>query len=394
MSNNKEEIKVVSQQQSLIEEFKEDVEKKLPFWLKTNKEELEEILDELENHIWDRATELAEGEEPTPTDIQKVIEQMGTPNKIASEYKRRGKPKFYIIEELVPLYQKMLIIVLGICGGINILVALASIGSKSAGDIFGGLFSGLFISCAIAVILITIQFVYLSLEGYLPEDFNRLTKGIPIVAIPIGYTRIKSEEKATETTAAIEQPVIEKEIPEEKSVRIIREKTIIKEPPVAKKYKAKSARHLLGKDYLSEGIIGIAFGIVIMILPFMPFMSSLIPDSFKYWIAILGALAFVEGFLKFLQALAGRMLGVQQLLMFLGLAPQALRIPLFLSLLRKPDILFDWLWTKISHLITSLNYTRAFYGVVWFIIAITILSMIGQFVRFIRLSTEGFPQDR
>jgi len=415
-NNNKIENEVVSEQQTLVKEFIDEIERKLPFWLKSQKEELKEILEELENHIWDRACEIAKSDEPTPSHIQQVINQMGSASKIAAEYKRRGKPKFYITEELIPMYQKMLIIVLGICGAINILIALTSIGSRTAGNIFSGLFSGLAISCAVALILITIQFVFLSMEGYLPEDFQKLSGRIPIIAIPIGYTLIKStEEKKTEASTIVEEPIIQKEVVDEKPVRIIRETTYpettfgpstyrtgsitvipersyIEEPRVTEKPRKIKAKHLLGKDYLSEGIAGIAFGVVIMILPFMPFMQDLIPDNFKYWIAILGALAFIGGFLKFLQAIAGRMMGVQQLLMILGLIPQGLHIPLYLALLKRHDIIFDWIWEKVSAHISLIDYTRAFTGIVWFIVAMTIIGLISQFVRFIRLSTEGFPQ--
>ena len=46
--------------QELIKIFLDDVERKLPFWLKDEKENISDILEELETHIWDRATELAE----------------------------------------------------------------------------------------------------------------------------------------------------------------------------------------------------------------------------------------------------------------------------------------------------------------------------------------------
>ena len=120
--------------------------------------------------------------------------------------------------------------------------------------------------------------------------------------------------------------------------------------------------------------------------------AAVILQNFKYWIAILGALSFVGGFLKFLQAIAGRMMGAQQLLMILGLIPQGLHIPLYLALLKRHDIIFDWIWEKVSTHITLINYTRAFTGIVWFIVAMTIIGLISQFVRFVRLSTEGFPQ--
>ena len=73
--------------QELIKSFLDEVERKLPFWLKDQKEDINDILEELETHIWDRATELAEGGEPSEEQIELVIEQMGSPSKIAGEYK-------------------------------------------------------------------------------------------------------------------------------------------------------------------------------------------------------------------------------------------------------------------------------------------------------------------
>ena len=152
--------------QELIKTFLDDVERKLPFWLKDEKENISDILEELETHIWDRATELAEGGDPSEEQIEIVIEQMGTPSKIASEYKRRGKPKYFITEELFPLYTKILIIVGAVLVGFNFIGMLFSIiGATSARAVFGGFFQGIFVSFAIALVLITIQFVYLSKEG-------------------------------------------------------------------------------------------------------------------------------------------------------------------------------------------------------------------------------------
>ncbi len=59
--------------QELGKTFLYDVERKLPFWLKDEKDNITDILEELETHIWDRATELAEGGEPSEEQIELVI---------------------------------------------------------------------------------------------------------------------------------------------------------------------------------------------------------------------------------------------------------------------------------------------------------------------------------
>jgi uncharacterized membrane protein len=165
-----------TEQEKLVNEFLSDVEKKLPFWLRAKEETVEEILEELESHIWDRATELAKGAEPSSRDILTSIAQMGTPNKIAKEYKRRGKPKFFITEELWDSYTRALIIIGSIVLVVNLIIMFVGIGQKNVGVLFGDFFNGLFISVAVYFILLTVQFVYLSKEGYLPEDFRRFTE--------------------------------------------------------------------------------------------------------------------------------------------------------------------------------------------------------------------------
>ena len=83
MSENKNNLENLNEDQRLVKEFLDEVERKLPFWLKDEKKNVVDILEELETHIWDRATELADGEEPSIEDIKQVIDQMGTPSKIA-----------------------------------------------------------------------------------------------------------------------------------------------------------------------------------------------------------------------------------------------------------------------------------------------------------------------
>ena len=237
--------------QELIKIFLDDVERKLPFWLKDEKDNIADILEELETHIWDRATELAEGGEPSEEQIELVIEQMGSPGKIAGEYKRRGKPKFYITEELFPLYQRILIIAAAVLAGFNFLGMLFSIGSKYPRHLFGDFFQGIFISFAIALILITIQFVLLSREGYLPEDFSRFTSRLPITVRRFFETRPSETTETTETkpeaaakTASIptatetEVPIsVPKVVIETERPQIVKETIIVKEPRVIRERK-------------------------------------------------------------------------------------------------------------------------------------------------------------
>ena len=123
------------EQQTIIENYLMDVRKKLPHWLKDQRKDVEDIIQQLEDHIWDKAYELSNDKNPTITQIQFVISQMGTPREIASEYKRRGKPKIYITEEFFPWYWKTLVGT-GIFSLLVIFLALGlSIGIDPAGEI-------------------------------------------------------------------------------------------------------------------------------------------------------------------------------------------------------------------------------------------------------------------
>ncbi|MFX1238408.1 MAG: hypothetical protein ACFE8P_11905, partial [Promethearchaeota archaeon] len=102
------------QKHDLVQDFLNDVEEKLPEWLKCDKDELQDTLDQLEEHVWDKATEISSTGMSMEKSLSIAISEMGSPSSIAREYKRRGTPKYYISEELWPLYKKVLIVVISI----------------------------------------------------------------------------------------------------------------------------------------------------------------------------------------------------------------------------------------------------------------------------------------
>jgi hypothetical protein len=157
------------QMKRLVDDFLERVKKKLPGWLKENKKEVKEILTELESHIWEKAEDLSKTRAPTLKSMKVAIGQMGTPSSIAREYKQRGTPKIYITEELWPYYLKVLKIaaILIIIGSVIAFIVNIVLGNvEEALEIFN-VFNVLLIMFAV----VTIVFVALSMEGYLPEDF-------------------------------------------------------------------------------------------------------------------------------------------------------------------------------------------------------------------------------
>ncbi len=415
MSNEKNNYSNDSdRRQELIKTFLYDVEKKLPFWLKDEKDNISDILEELETHIWDRATELAEGGEPSEEQIELVIDQMGSPSKIAGEYKRRGKPKYFITEELFPIYTKILIIVGAVLVGFNFIGLLFSfIGTTTAREVFGDFFQGIFISIAITLVLITIQFVYLSKEGYLPEDFSRFTARLPSTIRRFFETRPKETTEATEAKSEAAAKTFQESTPTETTVtiaapKIVKETIIVKEPRVIREKITPGPERVvkykrdLGRNYLSEGITGMVFGTALVVMPFLPLFDFMGTSPLRYWLVILGGISLVIGIIRFLQALIGRLLRLQQGLMFLSIFPKAVYIPLWLSLIRtvfEYDGIHQEVLSKINWLVTNVDWywwdqSTTFLVlqiIVYVIVAINALSIISELSRIAKLETEGFP---
>ncbi|MBN1328374.1 MAG: hypothetical protein JXA54_02765 [Candidatus Heimdallarchaeota archaeon] len=447
MNTNSNENRI---KKEIIQEFLGEVEKKLPFWLKSEKEELKDVLDELENHIWDRATELANDEEPTLEHIRQVIDHMGSPNKIASEYKHRGKPKLYITEELFPMYTKVLIIITGIIFGFNLLGTLIAIaGNNTASELAAGFFRGLFISLAIAIILVTIQFVMLSKEGYMPRDFDRITSRLPGSIrnyfdaakktssdkeySSTTYTEESKESSEYKRTFITEKPILQSEsissketVIDEPKIRIlseqettitekphvIKETIIVKEPRVIResKYGPKETpypkrvvkyQHSI-RNVLSEGITSMVFGAACVIIAFLPVLEFVGIDL-RYWFAISGGITIISGVIKFLRGVVGRIVPLQQGLMFFGLFPTAANIPLYLAVLgkgiyKKPNVFNDLkdlialIISKMGHVMNVEIAELTISIIVYVLVAFTALALLTEFGKIIRLGAEGFPE--
>ena len=91
--------------QKTVKEYLKSVKEKLPDWMKSDRKELQDVLDELEEHIWEKAEELSGYGEPTEDSVRMALAHMGSPVSIAKEYKHRGTPKVYITAEMFPLYK-------------------------------------------------------------------------------------------------------------------------------------------------------------------------------------------------------------------------------------------------------------------------------------------------
>ncbi|MFW9969365.1 MAG: hypothetical protein ACFFDF_04130 [Candidatus Odinarchaeota archaeon] len=198
----------------IINNYLTQVYKKFPEWLKLKKEEVDKILNDLENQILSGARNISGNQEPSDLEIQQALLQMSTPESIAKVYKLRGTPKLYITEELFDFYIKTMLFFFIIVIGINIIVSIFQFFFQPFWQVLGSMFTGMWIGCLITAIVITILFVYFSMQGFLPEDFgvipSRLELIFPFHISEMGlqetreYTKIKLEEasqKAKETIA-------------------------------------------------------------------------------------------------------------------------------------------------------------------------------------------------
>ena len=209
----------------LVKDFLKEVKEKLPGWIRDNKEERKGVLSELEEHIWDKAEELSGTGKPTEQSIRLAISHMGSPSSIAREYKKRGTPKYYITEELWPVYTKVLGIVCGILIVLNIvLFVLNLVTAGLLGDLSFSL-----TSIFIAFTIITVIFVALSMEGYFPEDF-------------VSPSEVKKKEKEKARGKALGLPV---------------------SPKTGEQLKP----FIKPAGKIAEGIFGIVFSMIFFVLP-------------------------------------------------------------------------------------------------------------------------------
>ncbi|MFX0152373.1 MAG: hypothetical protein ACFFAJ_16420, partial [Candidatus Hodarchaeota archaeon] len=164
----------------LVDNFLKEIKKHLPEWIKNNDEKLEDVLFDISSHIWDSAQEIAGSNEPDPISIQKAINRLGTPKEIASSYKKRGTPKYFISEELWPIYSKVNAILAFI---VLIIVITVQIVIVEPNNLSQALINGItisFPSISAFVLIVTLIFAGLSHEGYFPEDLGSKESDDPI----------------------------------------------------------------------------------------------------------------------------------------------------------------------------------------------------------------------
>lgn len=175
MTNTIKEAEIISNYLCLIK-------KSLPLSIRLRKNELKDILDEIEEHIWEKVIESVGGKEPTEIDIQIAISQIGEPKEIATKFASESTPYFYISEELYPSYKKhrKALFWSSLLWIIMFLMPHPFIEGSITGSTFirlveNPLYNSLLIMPIILdsfFIFIVIIFCYLSITGYVPYEIR------------------------------------------------------------------------------------------------------------------------------------------------------------------------------------------------------------------------------
>ncbi|MBY9001048.1 MAG: hypothetical protein KGD64_09050 [Candidatus Heimdallarchaeota archaeon] len=354
----------IKEQETLIKEFKDEVIKKLPIWIKTNVEEQKDVLEELESHIWDKAEELAQGGTITSMQVREAIALMGSPREIAKEYRRRGTPKFYITEELFPWYYKSVIIITSVIIFGNLLTMAFSFGGENtAGQVVGEFFTGTASGIVFGFVGISLLFIQLSMNGFLPEDLKKMAE-------QKGTLGIKAE-KADLELAKVERRA-------------------------EKKAKRKG---LLDSQasYIFMGILAITGGFFLLLYPIatlpaiVDYVEPELAESFVQWLRLIGALILAQGVFRFGQALSGKNLRGHQVMMVLHIAASCLFIPLVLQLQYNPDIIITTLQNIFSYHPAEKILLYVTIGS-WVFAVGHLFGAIDELRKLIQLEVQGFSQ--
>jgi len=335
--------------EAMVKEFLKNVKKKLPEWLKEKKKEVKDILVELEEHIWEKAEELSGMAQPTEDSVRLAIAHMGTPESIAREYKRRGTPKYYITEELWPLYTKVLRIILVVIIAIAIFSTVLNLMTGNLGEALS--FFGYFMGFFSAFTIVSIIFVVLSMEGYFPEDF-------------------KSERELSKEARRFE---------------IAREKGL----PISSRTGKPLKPFISPIGEIIGGIIVVSIGIFLITLPIPGLVSSMNP-GFLLILGFFGVFTLIEGILDTTRGVIGNyQVKTHQVIHIITIGVKLAVIPLAVILWSRPDIIPFLIWDESTNTLVNIGVAPEFYdfcrNIMVVIIIITIVVPIEDIYKIIKL---------
>ena len=391
----------------VVKKYIAQVKQKLPEWLKWKEDELKNVLEDLEAQLYGEARTISQGEELTDADLREAIRRMGPPESMAKLYKLRGTPKFYLTQELFDFYLRSLFFFFFIIIFVNIIVAVFQFFFRVWWEVIGGMLSGIWIGCLIAAVVITIVFVYFSMEGFLPEDFGIIPRRLAII-FPFSFTeeymedtrvytkqrieeaKLIGKEKLAETKVRMEEKLAEKRIVrEEKRIeaKLLR-KQELEEAKALRKQKLKEAKEkrLIKKtqpitigELIFGTTAGIIFGLLLITHPFS--VTGLMEPAFLDWLQIFGFLIFVSGLFSLIRLVIGvsNYTG-QQVFLVIGAIYNFAYIPLFVLLLNQPEIFPISLFSGGNITAIPADPTNIIFIVYFWVIIVIILGIIGGMI--------------
>ncbi len=380
----------------LVKNYIAQVKQKLPEWLKWKEEELKNILYDLEQQLYNEARAISGGESLTDADVQEAIMRMGTPESIAKLYKRRGTPRFYITQELIEFYLRSLFFFFGVVFFVNVLGAVFQFFFKNWWEVLGGMLNGIWIGCLISAVVITIVFVYFSMEGFLPEDFGIIPKRLAIL-FPFNFNEEQLEESKIYTKQKIqearvlreEKMVAAKHRAKEKKIEIKAiEKEKLATAKVLRKQKVEEAKlkREIGKtqpvtigELIFGTLAGIIFGLILIIQPFA--VAGLMQQAFLDWLKMMGFLIFISGLFSLVRLVIGvsNYTG-QQVFLVIGAIYNLAYIPLFVLLINQPEIFPISLFSGGTILAIPADPTNIIFIVYFWVIIAIILGIMGGMI--------------
>ncbi len=331
----------------MVKDYIKQVKDKLPDWLKGDRKEVKEVLYQLEEHLWSKSEELSDVGYPTVESMRVAIAHMGSPEAIAREYKRRGTPYVYITKELWPIYKKVLVILFIIVVAINIFSVTLSLiqGDLSA---FFDLF-GLFSNFAMIFTIITIIFMVLSREGFLPEDFK-------------GKSELKKEERELSKAKEMGLPI---------------------SPKTGKQLKP----FIKPSEEIAGGILGIGFGFFLLAFP-IPILVELINPDLLFILRIGGLIAIIQGCAELVRGLIGNKdFKIHQEILVVRMVLDIISIPLIVYIFNRPEILplLVFQGEKLVNIGIDPQYYYAVQIFFAFVMLITIVSVIKNIYSIVKL---------
>ncbi|MBD3197213.1 MAG: hypothetical protein GF317_19320 [Candidatus Lokiarchaeota archaeon] len=368
-----------------ISDFINEVKSKLPEWLRTKPDEMDNILFDLKQQIRIKAEQISGNDEPDSNAIKQAIYQIGPANEIVKLYKKRGTPKVYITQELWDLYLRSLLFSLLLVVVINFLTLIFQILFVPWYELLGSFISGSYIGFLIATIVVTGIFVYLSMEGYLPEDFGDLPRYLGIML----QRETKREIKANE--------VYQEPIKSDARIKLDEAKATVKEEFAEAKEKVREAKEKAKKDFrrikvsdlIAGTILGTIFGIVLIIQPFYS-LHPYFETEFLDWLRIFGLIIFIGGLIDLVRLAIGvnNIIG-QKISLFVVAIYNISFFPMILYLINRPDIFPIYLLSGFQITTISPGITMDIY--MWVGVAILIILVISIFVnvyKAVRLGEE------